>query len=330
MAEETLTDTDGDEDFVIIEQQAGEDTASAATGDDTVPAGDGNDTVPAADADDDDGDDDRLGANEEEAEQHEADGRKKKRRERQRLAREAATRELEELRAFKMAAEPRLAALEANTLGLNQTTLEQQIAFQRDRAQQAENIRRAAEEAGNASDVYEALRIRDEANAQLQQLQPALDNIKRLREQGPGPQQQQPVDHMAAWIQHNPWYRDGGMDENSVYARHVANEVLKGGQHGDIKMLGFWQEVTRRLNGAGGLTTMTEDKPAPQQQEKPGRKAPPVGTTREVTAASGQQREIVLTPDEVHAIKEAGLWDDPKDRMRMAKRYHDQRRAAGQ
>jgi hypothetical protein len=53
------------------------------------------------------------------------------------------------------------------------------------------------------------------------------------------------------------------------------------------------------------------------------RRGPPTGGTSRSSSGSsnGSAQQIRLSPERVQGLKDAGLWDDPKDRMRMAKKY---------
>lgn len=45
------------------------------------------------------------------------------------------------------------------------------------------------------------------------------------------------------------------------------------------------------------------------------------GTGREGTTGSSRTNEIVIDPERVKAMKEAGIWDDPKRRAAMIQKY---------
>lgn len=330
MADENLlTEDDGDDDIVIIEEEP----QGEAIADDKPAAAE----PPADDADADD-DDERLGANEADTEEGltPAQIKRRERKMRERMAREAQERELADLRAFRQAAEPRLAALEGNALGLNAAQLEARIIQARNTATQAEVIRERAEAAGNVSDTIEAIRLRDQANAELQQLQPALANLQQLRAQAQQVQQapvQQPQVNSAAnelaeaWKAANPWYDDNGTDANSLATKQIAAQLAREGFNGGT--LGYWQELTRRCNGVVQLDTA----PAQAATRQQGRKSPPTGQRGEsVAPGSNSQRQFYLSPERKQAMIDMGVWDDPAQRKEWAKRYaeYDRQQAAGQ
>ena len=60
--------------------------------------------------------------------------------------------------------------------------------------------------------------------------------------------------------------------------------------------------------------------PAQKGSERPRRKAPPTGQTRE-HAPQSTKREIYVTPERKQAMIEAGIWDDPVRRNQMLKAY---------
>ena len=42
---------------------------------------------------------------------------------------------------------------------------------------------------------------------------------------------------------------------------------------------------------------------------------------RESASSSGGKNTFTLTPDQVRAMKDAGMWDDPEKRAKMIRRY---------
>lgn len=330
MADENLLTEDDGDDIVIIEEEPQGETVA-----DEKPA------AAAAEVSDEDDDDERLGANESDTEEGltPAQIKRRERKMRERAAREAQERELADLRAFRQAAEPRLAALEGNALGLNAAQLEARIIQARNTAATAEQIRERAEAQGNVSDTIEAIRLRDQANAELQQLQPALANLQQLRAQAQqvqqAPVQQPQVNNAAnelaeAWKTANPWYDDNGTDANSLATKQIAAQLAREGFNGGT--LGYWQELTRRCNGVVQLDTASaqQGQPALRQQ---GRKSPPTGQRGEsIAPGSNSQRQFYLSPERKQAMIDMGVWDDPAQRKEWAKRYaeYDRQQAAGQ
>ena len=50
------------------------------------------------------------------------------------------------------------------------------------------------------------------------------------------------------------------------------------------------------------------------------------GSGREVAASAGGKNTFMLSVDQVRAMKEAGMWEDPEKRTRMIRRYAEMAR----
>ncbi len=209
-----------------------------------------------------------------------------------------------------------MAALESHTLGLTQGSIESRIAQAKATIAQAENIRVQAEAAGNTSDVIEAIKHRDAAYADIAKLEPALNDLNRMRAQPETTAQPaQPINaHHAEWLTANQkWYSDDSSDPQSMMTRQIAAELTAKGMNSGTRA--YWQELSNQLN------KLTEPRAAAQAAEKPGRKTPPTGQRGEGQAANGVSREIHLSPGQVQAIKDLGEWDDLERRKHWAKVY---------
>jgi len=274
----------------------------------------------AAAAEDDDGEEDdgdsRLATSDDD---HEADAaagtnnaRRKKRREIQKRARDLAQAELAYLRQQTQQMAQRLAAIEGHTVSTAEQTVAQRIAQAERDAQQAEQIMARAIEAGNGEDAAAALRIRDAAKDEAQQMRQAAQQLQQARPQQAAPQQADPrvATYAKEWMDANPWYDPSGGNADSAITKDIDNALVREGY--DPREIGYWQELTRRVADAIG-----DDAPAKPAQS---RKGPPVGSQRE-HAPPRTKNEIYVTPERKQAMIEAGVWDDPQKRQRYLKAY---------
>lgn len=265
------------------------------------------------DDDDDDGEDERLAESDDDHDEEVSKNQKRrqKRREVQKRAKENAQRELEMLRKLNADLMRRVSAIETHTANSNAQTLEQRLAQAVNEVQQAEHVIAKATEAGNGDDVVAAMRIRDAAIAQAQQLQAAKQQFEQARQQASQPQVDPTVVNYAKqWMEANPWYDPQGRDRDSALTKAIDNELAREGY--DPTSREYWEELTERVSeaiGGGG-----EPKP------KPRRKSPPTGATRE-HAPPSTKKEIFVTPERKQAMIEAGVWDDPVLRQRYLKAY---------
>ena len=265
------------------------------------------------DDDDEDGEDERLAESDDDHDEEVSKNQKRrqKRREVQKRAKENAQRELEMLRKLNADLMRRVSAIETHTANSNAQTLEQRLAQAVNEVQQAEHVIAKATEAGNGDDVVAAMRIRDAAIAQAQQLQAAKQQFEQARQQASQPQVDPTVVNYAKqWMEANPWYDPQGRDRDSALTKAIDNELAREGY--DPTSREYWEELTERVSeaiGGGG-----EPKP------KPRRKSPPTGATRE-HAPPSTKKEIFVTPERKQAMIEAGVWDDPVLRQRYLKAY---------
>lgn len=268
-------------------------------------------------SEDDSEDDDRLAESEDDSEEEITTSsksnreRRKKRREMQRRAKAAAERKIAMLERQNAEMLQRLSHIEGYTQDSSAQTLQQRIAAKQREIQQAETIIAKATEAGNGEDVVAAMRIRDAALADAQQLNSAAQQFEQQRQQASQPQTKPEVISFAKqWMEANPWYDPSGRDPDSAATKAIDNELASEGY--DPASREYWEELTTRVAYAIG-----EDE---AETSKPKRKAPPTGRTREHAPVS-TKKEIRVTPERKQAMIDAGVWDDPVLKQRYLKAY---------
>ena len=303
MADNQLTEKDED-DIVIIEGEAPVEEAETEDADDS-------------DDDEDEGDE-RLGDSEDDSDEEIASKsrsnvKRQKQRERRLRAKEHADRELAELREQNNTLLRRVSAIEGNTLASNVNAIDQRIAQAQSDVKQAESIIARAVEAGNGDDVATAMRLRDEAQYEAQQLWQQKQQVEQVRQQhaNPGPDPRV-VSYAKEWMDANPWYDPSGRDEDSAITKVIDNQLASEGY--SPKDADYWHELTRRVASRIG------DDEAETRSSPSKRKAPPTGTTREHAPVS-TKREIYVTPERKQAMIDAGIWDDVPRRNQMLKAY---------
>lgn len=305
MADNQLTENDGEDEFEIIEGEAPVEEAATEDVDDS-------------DDDEDEGDE-RLGDSEDDSDEEIArrsrsNVKRMKQRERQKRAKEHADRELAELREQNDALLRRVSVIEGNTLASNVSALDQRIAQAQADVKQAESIIARAVEAGNGDDVATAMRLRDEAQYEAQQLWQQKQQVEQVRQQhaNPGPDPRV-VNYAKEWMDANPWYDPRGRDEDSAITKVIDNQLAAEGYN--PKDADYWHELTRRVASRIGGDDEAETRQSPSK-----RKAPPTGTTREHAPVS-TKKEIYVTPERKQAMIDAGIWDDVPRRNQMLKAY---------
>ena len=299
MADNQITENDGEDEFEIIEGEAPVEEAETDDSDD----------------DDDDGDE-RLGDSEDDSDDEIVSRnriKRQKRREVRQRAKEHADRELSLLREQNETLLRRVSVIEGNTLASNVSAIDQRIAQAQADVKQAENIIARAVEAGNGVDVATAMRLRDEAQYEAQQLWQQKQQVEQVRQQhaNPGPDPRV-VNYAKEWMSANPWYDPSGRDEDSAITKVIDNQLAAEGYN--PKDADYWHELTRRVASRIG-DDGAESRPSPSK-----RKAPPTGTTREHAPVS-TKKEIYVTPERKQAMVDAGIWDDVPRRNQMLKAY---------
>jgi hypothetical protein len=280
----------------------------------TPPEEDEEDSKVENDAgDDDDEEDARLAESDEDSEEEIRTGKNKRRQRRRdihRRAKETAEQKIRLLEQQNAEMLRRLSSVEGHALNSNAQTLEERLAKAQRDVQQAEHFIAKATEAGNGEDVVAAMRIRDQAMAETNQLQQARQQFEEARKQSATPQVNPAVVNYAKeWMAANSWYDPSGRDRDSALTKAIDNEIVQEGYNPATRE--YWEELTARVADALG-----EDSPTP----KPKRRGPPTGNTREHAPVS-TKREIYVTPERKQAMIEAGVWDDATLRQRYLKAY---------
>ena len=300
MTDNTLTENDENDELIPVE---------------TPPEEEAEDTTPD-DADDEDEEDERLGTSEDDSDEEISSSnrrRRQRRRDMQRKARDEAERKIRLLEQQNAEMLRRLSAVEGHAVNSNAQTIEERIAKNQREIAQAEHFIAKATEAGNGEDVVAAMRIRDQAMSEAQQLLAAKERLAEARKQATTPQvDPNVVNYAKEWMSANPWYDPQARDRDSAVTKAIDAELAREGYNPASR--DYWEELTARVAEAIG-----DDAPAPAPAEKK-RRGPPTGNTRQ-HAPTSTKKEIYVTPDRKQAMIEAGVWDDPVLRQRYLKAY---------
>ncbi len=300
MTDNTLTENDENDDLIPVE---------------TPPEEEVEDTTPD-DADDEDEEDERLATSEDDSDEEISSSnrrRRQRRRDMQRKARDEAERKIRLLEQQNAEMLRRLAAVEGHAVNSTAQTIEERIAKNQREIAQAEHFIAKATEAGNGEDVVAAMRIRDQAMSEAQQLLAAKERLAEARKQAATPQvDPNVVNYAKEWMSANPWYDPQARDRDSAVTKAIDAELAREGYNPASR--DYWEELTARVAEAIG-----DDAPAQAPAEKK-RRGPPTGNTRQ-HAPTSTKKEIYVTPERKQAMIEAGVWDDPTLRQRYLKAY---------
>jgi len=214
----------------------------------------------------------------------------------------------------------RLAIIEKKTSGAELARVDKAI---EDAGVQVEYAKMKMQEAVSSRDgagVTKAQEMWFEAQRQLESLQ----NVKKqaTRPQTHSDQNLQIPDPMvqkrvADWMERNPWYDPNGKDLDSEITQRIDKKLTDEGY--DPASEDYWDELDDRLEKYMPHKTnrVYND---PNVRDKPRPRSVMTSSGRESTA-NLKPNEMRISPDRVAAMKEAGLWDNPKLRQKAVQKY---------
>ena len=211
----------------------------------------------------------------------------------------------------------RMAVLEKKTHGSEVARINKAIEDQYARIEFAKQKMDEATATGNGSLMTNAQEMWFEARRNAE----ALENIKK---KATAPRQQRTIqapdptiqNFANQWMANNGWYDPKGRDSDSKIALTIDAALAEDGYSPQTQE--FWEELDNRLQKylPHRYTDNTNEKPT---QRRPRNVVTSSG--REAVSSSGGRNTFTLNPDQVRAMKDAGMWDDPEKRARMVARY---------
>lgn len=172
---------------------------------------------------------------------------------------------------------------------------------------------RVATEAGNGAAVADATEKMLQAQQRFSQLQ-GYEQIYRQRQAQPQPLDPRLVNHAQKWMESNKWYNPAGQDQDSRIALTLDQQLAQEGW--DPTTPQYWQELDSRVK-----------KYLPHRAN-----SGKISGTKPRSTVSGSGRDAGprtsdksyrLSAERVKALKDAGIWDDPKQRAEAVKRFRE-------
>jgi HrpA-like RNA helicase len=232
--------------------------------------------------------------------------------------------ELQQLRRENQSMAERLAVVERKTTTSEIARADQAIEEEAHRIVFAKQKIKEAAETGNGELLVSAQDLLMEASKRHDQ----LNDYRQRMTARPAPQAAVPkIDpmvqrHAAQWLAKNSWYDAGSNDPDC--RRALMEDQILAEEGYDPKTREYWEELDNRLQNVMPhryTDTVSEEQP---RYSKP--RTVVTGSGRENIPPSSEGKNYVnLSKDEVDAIKEAGMWDDPIKRNRMIARYARER-----
>ncbi len=213
----------------------------------------------------------------------------------------------------------RLAILEKKTSGAELARLDKAI---EDAGVQVEYAKMKMQEAVSTGDGV-ALTRAQEMWFEAKRQQESYDSVKKQATRqfsqpnqtinAPDPM----VQKLAAdWMERNPWYNPHGTNEESEIALMIDKKLTKEGY--DPATEDYWDELDDRVAKYIPQKTNSGYNDSNIRKERP--RSVVTSSGREATA-SPKGNEFRLSPDRVAAMKEAGIWDNPELKAKMARKY---------
>ena len=211
----------------------------------------------------------------------------------------------------------RLSVVERKTAGADIARVDKAIEDQQLRIEYAKSKMKEATESMNGELLAQAQEMWYDARQQHE----SLDGMKK-RMITPDKQQTIEQDPMlqryaAKWMEANPWYSPQAKDMDSRIAMTVDQALADEGW--DPKSSEYWEELDNRLSKVlpNRYTDFTDEKPVNRRP-----RSVVTSSGREVSSSrGGSGNSFTLSREQVTAMKDAGMWDDPEKRNRMIKRY---------
>lgn len=252
---------------------------------------------------------------------------RQERKARQREKEESTRRELAAERAARKELEDRLAKLEGRDRSRDLAGVEAGLR----RTESAYETAKAAYAAAIAEHDGEA------ATAALEQMDVARENYRQLTaaKQNFETQQRAPktnvnpaaANYAQAFINEHKWYKHEGDDEDSAIVKTI--DIAMHRQGWDPSTKEYWDELRARVKKylphrvASGKVLPSDGKDPVNKQTAPARQQKTVVGGGGGESAGAGKGTFMLSPERVKAIKDAGMWDDPKARNEMIRRYRD-------
>lgn len=173
---------------------------------------------------------------------------------------------------------------------------------------------RVGTEAGNGAAVADATEKMFQAQRRMDELT-RFEKAFKQRSQAPQPLDPRLVNHAKDWMSKNRWYDPAGQDQDSRIALTLDQQLANEGWNPSTAE--YWQELDTRVKkylphrSSSGKISNTKPRSVVS------------GSGREGGSSGGASQSYKLSGERVQALKDAGIWDDPKQRAEAIKRFRE-------
>ena len=281
----------------------------------------------ADDAGDNDGDDDADNPDDEESVRAQKRARRRARKEYHKQAVQAEKAELAFLKRQNAELLERMATLERKSHGTDLARINKAVEDQQMRINFAKQKIAEATESQNGELLASAQEMWFESRRNLEMLENLRKKATQVQET-PAVQQIDPrlQRYASTWMSNNPWYDPNGGNPDSKIALTIDQALAEEGW--DPKSPEYWDELDNRLQRylPHRYTEPAGERPA---QRRPRNVVTGSGRESVTSSGSGGRNQFTLSPEQVRAMKDAGMWDDPEKRAKMIRRYAMEARQNG-
>lgn len=243
----------------------------------------------------------------------------KEKRERQREQRARLEARVSALTTQNMEMQRRLQATEGGQLGLRLEGLKSKKEEIQNLYNQTQQRLSQYEEAGNLRGTREAVELK----FRLENEYKILEEHERQLSQSasrPPPLDGSTVNYFKGWVDRNPWFKSDISNEDSRIADVISRSLLDEGFH--VSQPEYWEELDRRCASRIPAKGKNSKKSQPQYDDDDDDPPPQTVSGRGSTSRNESGRvEVKIDAWTKQQWKNAGIWDDPKERNKAIKEY---------
>jgi len=212
----------------------------------------------------------------------------------------------------------RLSVVERKTQGTEIARINKAIEDQEARILFAKQKIKEATETGNGDLLTSAQEMWYEARN-------SHDSLVNFKRQATAPQQHQTIQapdpmvqrYASDFMRNNDWYDPNGRDPDSKIALTLDQALTEEGW--DPKTSEYWDELDNRLQRYLPHRYNSNNNDESYSRRRP--KNVVTSSGRESSSSGGGRNTFTLSPEQVRAMKDAGMWDDTEKRAKMIRRY---------
>jgi len=173
---------------------------------------------------------------------------------------------------------------------------------------------RVGTESGNGAAVADATEKMFQAQRRLDELT-RFEKAFQTRQAAPQPLDPRLVNHAKSWMERNKWYDPAASDQDSRVTMTLDQQMANEGWNPTTPE--YWKELDSRIKKylphRASSGKITNNKP----------RSVVSGSGREGSSSAGVTASYKLSAERVQALRDAGIWDDPKQRAEAIKRFRE-------